>query len=217
MCVHGQFSQILWCCHHLCPPSWLCSTGIPRAQGTLQNLKRPRQGPQGHAWPAGLGFGKDPAGWPSSPALTAILWGCEDISLLGDPGSLGAGVREGGECFTVEGLCKKKICIRICKLELLGQGGVEKEGRREERRGEGKREVAGGEGKDMGTGREGKDKRTVTRLVLSFLSHSLKLQLPVSPRGSFRSYWKSLRSHPETAAQPGVHGSQAFPAWRAGV
>lgn len=69
---------------------------------------------------------------------------------------------------------KKKICIRICELLLLGQGEVRE-------RGGGRIE---GEGKEMGIGREGKDKRGV------------QLQLPVSSRGSFRSSWEVPKKPP---------------------
>lgn len=56
-------------------------------------------------------------------------------------------------CGSIFFCSKKKICIRICELLLLGQGEVREWGG-------GRRE---GEGKEMGTGREGKDKRSVPR------------------------------------------------------
>lgn len=62
------------------------------------------------------------------------------------------GLREGAECFTVDGLCKKKkkVYIRICELELLGQGGSE---------GREKREGGGESEKGKGGGQGEKERR----------------------------------------------------------
>lgn len=79
--------------------------------------------------------------------------GCEDLSShSGNPGSLGAGA-QGGSRVLHRGRFvqkKKKVNIRICELELLGQGGSEG---REKGEGGGEREKGkggGGQGEKEG-------------------------------------------------------------------